>query len=71
MRDAPNVDALRSAAIEMSRRGLTDRDIGAALHVDPAAVRRLLAPEEPDAAALHAAAWSGRPRPHQPVTWRR
>ena len=61
MRDAPNVDALRSAAVEMSRRGLTDRDIGAALRIDPAAVRRLLAADESQAADATAQVWRQAP----------
>lgn len=60
MSAVPSLVELRAAAAEMSQRGLTVSDIGSALRIDPAAVRRLLAADEPQAAAMHAAAWSGR-----------
>lgn len=43
----------------LTEQGLTERDIGAALRLDPAEVRRLLASSGSEAAAMHAAAWSG------------
>jgi hypothetical protein len=33
---------LRAAAVELSSRGLTPRDVGEALRLDPTAVRRLI-----------------------------
>lgn len=36
---------LRAAAVDLRSRGLTDQDIGAALNLDPTAVRRLLRQE--------------------------
>ncbi len=69
MREPPSIEALRAAALDMSARGLTPRDIGAALHVDPLAVRRLLAADDESAAALHAATWARRNESANP-TWR-
>ncbi len=37
-----DTNTMRVAVHELASRGLTERDIGAALNLDPAAVRRLL-----------------------------
>lgn len=52
------LSALRTAIAEMSARGLTDRNIGAALSLNPVAVRRLLATVGPEAATVHVSAWA-------------
>lgn len=56
-----NPSAVRIAIIEMIQRGLTDRDIGSALRIDPVMVRRLIAAEDTQAAAMCAVAWSAKP----------
>jgi Flp pilus assembly protein TadD len=42
-----DTETLRAAAVELAQRGLTPRDIGAALRLDPTAVRRLLGEVRP------------------------
>lgn len=49
--------ALASQVRELSSRGLTERDIGQHLRLDPSAVRKLLALRDDEAAAAHGVAW--------------
>jgi orotate phosphoribosyltransferase-like protein len=41
-----DIETLRAAALELRSRGLTERDVGQALRLDPSAVRRLLEARE-------------------------
>lgn len=59
MRDHPPCDAsLRAAVTELAASGLPPHDIGSLLRIDPAAIRRLIAAEDTQAAAMCAVAWS-------------
>jgi hypothetical protein len=49
--------ALASQVRELASRGLTERDIGQHLRLDPSAVRSLLASRGDEAAEMHARAW--------------
>lgn len=49
--------ALAREVRKQASAGLTERDIGMALRLDPGAVRRLLAADGNEARELHARAW--------------
>jgi hypothetical protein len=49
----PTDDGLREAVRQLAQRGLDERAIGAALDIDEATVRRLVAASEAEAAEAH------------------